>query len=91
MSVPELGYDESAPSSATETVAGFLSSFAIFAALLALAWHPLRLLPAAIVLSLLACAMARRGNRLALAAVLITAVCFFLGMAIAVLTQSPLW
>ncbi len=91
MSSPELDYDERAAAAPSQTVAGFLSAFAIFAALLALAWHPLRLLPPAIVLSLVAAAMAPRHNRLALAAVLVTALCFFLGMAIAVVTQRPLW
>jgi hypothetical protein len=87
----DLGYDEDASRSQSETVAGFLSAFAIFAALLALAWHPLRLVPAAIVVALIAAAMTGRQNRLAFAAILITALCFFLGMAIAVVTQRPLW
>jgi hypothetical protein len=91
VSAPGLDYDEAAGSSAREIVAGFLSAFAIFAGLLALAWHPLRLVPPAIVLALVAAAMAGRGNRLALAAVLITALCFFLGLAIAVVTERPLW
>ena len=85
------GYDDDASGRPSETVAGFLAAFAIFAALLALAWHPLRLLPAAIVVALVAAAMTGRQNRLTLGAVLITAFCFFLGMAIAVITQRPLW
>ncbi len=91
MSAPDLGYDEPAASRSSDTVAGFLASFAIFASLLALAWHPLRLIPAAMVLALVAAAMGGRHERLAFAAVLIAAVCFFLGMTIAVVTESPLW
>lgn len=73
------------------TVAGFLSAMAIFAALIGLAWHPLRLIAPAILISLIAAAMAPRGNRLAQAAVATSAVCFFLGLMISVVTQRPLW
>jgi hypothetical protein len=91
VSASGFDYDEGAGSGPAQTVAGFLSTFAIFASLFALAWHPLRLIPAAMVLALVAAAMAPRGNRLGLAAVLIAALCFFLGMTIAVVTQRPLW
>jgi hypothetical protein len=73
------------------TVAGFLSSMAIFAALIGLAWHPLRLIAPAIILSLVGAGMAPRGNRLALAAVFVVAGCFFLGLLISVVTTRPLW
>jgi hypothetical protein len=73
------------------TVAGFLSAMAIFAALIGLAWHPLRLIAPAIILSLVGAAMAPRGNRLAFAAVFVVAGCFFLGLLISVVTTRPLW
>ena len=73
------------------TVAGFLSSMAIFAALIGLAWHPLRLIAPAIILSMVGAAMAPRGNRLAFAAVFVVAGCFFLGLLISVVTTRPLW
>ena len=73
------------------TVAGFLAAMAIFAALIGLAWHPLRLIGPAIILSLIAAAMAPRGNRLAMAAVFISAACFFTGLLISVVTERPLW
>ena len=73
------------------TVAGFLSAMAIAAALISLAWHPLRLIAPAIVLSLVAAGMAPKGNRLALAAVATVAACFFVGLLIAVVTERPLW
>ena len=91
MSAPEAGYDESGPAAASETVAGFLAALAIFASLIALAWHPLRLIPASMLLALVAAAMGGRHQRLAFAAVMIVAGCFFFGMAIAVLTERPLW
>ena len=75
----------------SETVAGFLSAFAIFASLIALAWHPLRLIPFSMVLALVAAAMGGRHTRLAQVAVATAAACFFAGMAISVILQRPLW
>jgi hypothetical protein len=77
--------------SPSATVAGFLSAMAIFAALIGLAWHPLRLIGPAIIISMIAAGMAPRGNRLASAAVFIVTACFFTGLLIAVVTQRPLW
>ena len=80
--------DESRPS---ETVAGLLASLAIFTSVIALAWHPLRLIPVAIILALVAAAMGGRHQRLAYWAAMICAICFFLGMTISVVTSRPLW
>ena len=77
--------------SSSENVAGFLAALAIFIALIGVAWHPLRLVPAAIIVSLVAAAMGGRFQRLSFAAVMIVAVSFFLGMLIAVVTSHPLW
>jgi hypothetical protein len=73
------------------TVAGFLSAMAIFAALIGLAWHPLRLIGPAIIVAMIAAGMAPKGNRLAQAGVAVVTLCFFLGMMISVVTQRPLW
>lgn len=75
----------------SETVAGFLSALAIFTSLIALAWHPLRLLPVAIILALIAAAIGGRNRRLAYWATMTCGVCFFLGMTIAVVTSRALW
>jgi len=76
----------------SETVAGFLAAFSIFASLISLVWHPLRLVLPAILLAMISAAMGgERRRRLTFAAVLIAAVCFFLGMTISVVTQRPLW
>ena len=77
--------------STAETVAGFLSAMAIFVSLVGIAWHPLRLILPSLVLALVASGMAGPGRRLPLAAVLISATCFFLGLAVAVITSHPLW
>ena len=81
---------DAAPTTA-ETVAGFLAAFAMAAALVALAWHPLRLLAPAIILSLLAAGIGGRAKRLAFASVMTVAACFFFAMIIAVVTSRPLW
>lgn len=82
--------DDRSPGPA-ETVAGFLAAFAIFISLIALAWHPLRLLVPALVLSLLAAGIGGRFSRLAMAAVYTVAICFFFAMLIAVVTSRALW
>ena len=77
--------------SASESVAGFLAALAIFVSLIGVAWHPLRLIGPAIVVSLVAAAMGGRHQRLAFAAVLTVAACFFFGLMLAVVTSHPLW
>jgi hypothetical protein len=77
--------------STTELVAGYLAALSIFASLISLAWHPLRLEGPAIVIAMISAGMTGRGKRLPLAAVLVAAVCFFLGMMISVITERPLW
>ena len=74
-----------------EVVAGYLAALSIFASVIALAWHPLRLVLPAVILALVAAAMGGRANRLARAAVVISALAFFLGMAIAVAGSRPLF
>jgi hypothetical protein len=74
-----------------ETVAGYLSAIALFVALVGLAWHPLRLILPSLAIALIASGMAGPGRRLPFAAVLICAVCLFLGFTIAVVTSHPLW
>jgi hypothetical protein len=89
--VTELDYDPVDGSAPSETVAGFLASLAIFTSLIALAWHPLRLIPVAIIIALIAAAIGGRHRRLAYWAVMTCAVCFFLGMTISVVTSRALW
>ena len=73
-----------------ETVAGYLSALAMFVSLVGLAWHPLRLILPALLISLIAAGMGS-GKRLQLAATMICAGCLFLGLTIAVITSHPLW
>jgi hypothetical protein len=78
-------------SPAAETVAGLLSAAAIFVSLLGVAYRPLRLIPLAILLALIAVGIGGRHERLAAYAVYIGAVCFTVGLAAAVITSNPLW
>jgi hypothetical protein len=74
-----------------EVVAGLLASLAIFASLIGVAYRPGRLIPAALLMALLATAIGGRHSRLAAVAVLVGGVCFVVGMAIAVITSHPLY
>jgi hypothetical protein len=75
----------------SETVAGFLSAIAIFVSLVGIAWHPVRLIVPSLAVALVASGMGSGKGRLQLAAVLICAVCLFLGLAVAVVTSHALW
>ena len=86
----DVGYEGGA-SRPSETVAGFLAALAIFFSLISLAWHPLRLVIPAILIALIAAAIGGRFRRLAFAAVMISAACFFFGLTIAVVTSRGLW
>jgi hypothetical protein len=74
-----------------ETVAGFLAAAAIFVSLTGIAYRPLRLIPFAILLSLIAVGIGGRSERLGTYAVAIGAACFAIGLAVAVITSHPLW
>ena len=81
-------YDRARPS---ETICGFFAAAAIFVSLVGLAYRPLRVIPLAILLALIAAAIGGRAERLATYAVAICAVCFAVGLAVAVITSNPLW
>jgi len=75
----------------SDSIAGYLAAMAIFICLIGLAWHPLRLILPGIVIALVAAGIGGRHRRLAFAALMIAAACFFLGMLIAVITSRSLW
>ena len=76
---------------AGEALAGLLAALAIFASCIGVAYRPARLIPAAILLALLATALGGRHARLATLAIAVGGVCFVVGMAIAVLTDHPIY
>jgi hypothetical protein len=74
-----------------ELAAGFLATLSIVGSLLALAYKPVRIIPFAILLALIATGMAPPRSRLPLIAVGVAAVCFIGGFTIAVLAKNPLY
>ena len=91
MNVDGDAFQEPARRTSADTVAGYLSAIAIFVALVGIAWHPLRLILPASAIALIAAGMSDARRQLTLAAVLICAVCLFLGFTVAVVTSHPLW
>jgi hypothetical protein len=84
---------ESASSSArpAELVAGFLAVVSILASVLALVWYPMRLSPFAVLLALISAGMSPRNARLPMIAVGLAALCFVVGVTIAVTTDHSLY
>ena len=76
---------------AADTVAGLLAAAALFLSLVAVAYRPMRLIPAAVILSLTAAAMSDRHPRLTAIAVATVGVCWLVGVTLAVITKNPLF
>ena len=74
-----------------ESVAGLLASLSIFFSLIGVAYRPARWIPAALRLALLAVARGGRHNRLGALALGVGALCFVVGMAVAVITSNPIY
>lgn len=88
MSVPPAPVRRDRPADA---VAGLLAAAAIFVSLTGLAYRPVRLVPVAILLALVATGIGGRNARLAQLAVAVGAASFAVGMTLAVLTGHPLY
>ncbi len=74
-----------------ETIAGLFAAASLFISLIALAYHPVPLVVASSILALVASGMSSRHKLLCAAAVGVAAVCFVAGVAIAIVTNHPLW
>lgn len=74
-----------------ETIAGYLAALALFVSLIGIAYRPVRLIPAALVVALIALAMSGRGQRLPAFALAVGGVAWIVGMAVAVATNRPLF
>lgn len=86
MSVPSLGRDRPG-----EILAGLMASAAIFAAVVAVAYRPLRIAPFAMLLALVAAGLGGRHSKLAAAAVFVATACWVVGMTLAIITDNPLY
>jgi len=91
LNVESETYHGPARRTSADTVAGYLSALAIFVSLVGIAWHPLRLILPSAAIALIASGMTDKRRQLTLAAVVICAVCLFLGLTVAVATSHPLW
>ena len=77
--------------SSRDTVAGLLATLSIFASCFGVVWKPVRIIPFAVLLALVASAMSERQQRLAAWAVGVAVVCWTVGMTIAVITENALY
>ena len=75
----------------SELTAGILAVLSIVGSALALAYEPMKVMPFAILLALIATGMAPPKSRLPLIAVGVAFICFVAGFTIAVLTESSLY
>jgi hypothetical protein len=76
---------------ALDAVAGFMAAAALAVASLGIVYKPVRVVPAAILVALVAVAMGGRHVRLAGWAVVWGAICWIAGMTVAVLTERALF
>jgi len=88
VSFPEARADRDRPG---EVVAGFLASAALFAGLIAIAYKPIRVAPAALVVALIAAGIGGRHQRLAALATGVVTVGWIAGMIVCVITERPLF
>ena len=73
------------------TVAGFLATFAIVAAVAGLVYYPGRVATAAVIVALVAAAIGGFQRGLASFAVAFAGVCWFVGMVIAIALERPVF
>jgi len=76
---------------ATQLVADFLATFALFAGLLSLVYYPGRLGTAAVFIALFAAALGGRDRYLVPVSVGVTTACWFAGMGIAIALDRPIF
>jgi hypothetical protein len=75
----------------SDTLAGLLATVSIFTSVVGLAYRPVRLIPFAVLLALVAALMSTRQQRLGGLAVAVAVICWTVGMSIAVVTENPLF
>jgi hypothetical protein len=78
-------------SSAADNVGGLLAAASIFIGAVGVAQTPVRIIPVAIVLALVAVRMTDRHRTLAAWAVGLNIVWWLLGMSVAIITENPLY
>jgi len=74
-----------------EAVAGLLATLAIVASCLGLVYRPVRIIPFAILIALIAAAIGGRHERLAACALVTAGACFVAGTFFAIITNHPIF
>jgi predicted membrane protein len=80
-----------ARSRTAETVAGMMASLALFVSAIGIFYRPVRVIPLAVVVALIAAVIGGRHERLAAAAVGFGTIAFIVGLGIASAFGRPLW
>ena len=83
--------DGSGRVTATQLVADFLATFALFAGLIGIVYSPGRLCTAAVFISLFAAVLGGRDRYLVPVTVGVTTACWFVGMILAVALDRPIF
>jgi hypothetical protein len=78
-------------SSSSEVTSGFLAVLSIVGSALGLVYQPVKVLPFAFLIALIATGMAPRDSKLPLAAIFVGVICFVGGLTIAVTTNHALY
>jgi hypothetical protein len=76
---------------ASASIAGFLAATALFIALIGIVYRPVRIVPAATIVALIALGMGGRHRRLAVLALVVCGVAWLVGMTVAVTVNHPLF
>jgi hypothetical protein len=79
------------PRTWADPLSGLFAALALFFSLLAVAYHPLTVSVAAVLLGLVSVLMSARHERLAGFALGVAGLSFVTGMAIAIVTDKPIW
>ncbi len=78
-------------SSSSDLTAGFLSVLSIVGSVLGVVYQPVKVLPFAFLIALIAVGMGSRTNKLPLVAIAVGSVAFIVGLTVAVTTNHPLY
>jgi uncharacterized membrane protein AbrB (regulator of aidB expression) len=78
-------------SNASDATAGFLSVLSIVGSAIGIAYQPVKILPFAFLIGLIAVGMGSRDNKLPLAAIAFGSVAFIVGLTVAVTTNHSLY
>ena len=86
-----MSTEASSSSNSADLTAGFLSVLSIVGSVLGVIYEPVKILPFAFLIGLIAVGMGSRDNRLPLIAIAVGSVAFIVGLTVAVTTNHALY